>query len=255
MPPTRLAQTIGQYDPITLPEMHAVALLNRTDTKYLLRADQLCRALGQLGSKYRVLQVDGARLNRYQTLYFDTPDLALYRRHHAGGRNRYKVRYREYVDSELYYLEVKFKTNKNRTIKSRRRARAVRAEFGGRELDFVRAHFPYDVQALRPALWNEFTRITLVSKRRVERLTLDLHLRFWHNEARASLPGIAVAEVKQQGFSLRSDFIGQMRALNLRPTGFSKYCMGVSKLYPGVKSNNFKPRQRLVDKLLERKPS
>ena len=40
-----------------------------------------------------------------------------------------------------------------------------------------------------------------------------------------------------------------MRALGIRSTGFSKYCIGIALLYPQVKHNNFKPILRLLDKL------
>ena len=248
----RLGRLVERFEPISLSAMKNVSLLNRTDTKYVMSASQLCSALARLSERYRVLDIDATRLNHYQTLYFDTQDLALYRRHHDGGRNRYKVRYREYVDSHLFYLEVKYKTNKNRTIKSRLRTPGVTTEFGARGVDFVRAHFPYDVGALGPTLLNDFLRITLVSKFKVERLTLDVNLQFRHGGAGAALPGVAIAEVKQQGFSLQSDFIRQMRALDVRSTGFSKYCMGISMLYEGVKRNNFKPRELLVKKIMQR---
>ncbi len=246
-----MKQLLARFEPISLAEMERVSLLNRTDTKYVLSVGQLCHALEHLCDHYRVLDIDARRLNHYQTLYFDTAGFALYMRHHGGGRNRYKVRSREYVDSRLSYLEVKFKTSRNRTIKSRLRTAEITTEFGPQTRDFVHAHSPYDVQALEPKLWNDFLRITMVSKHDVERLTLDLNLQFNHGHECARLPGIAIAEVKQERFSLKSDFVRQMRALGARPTGFSKYCMGVSMLYEDIKSNNFKPRTLLVNKLMQ----
>jgi hypothetical protein len=241
---------LAGFETISLGDMANVALLNRTDIKYVMSAEQLYHALAQLTDRYRVLEIEGTALNHYQTLYFDTQDLSLYRRHHDGALNRYKVRSREYTDSHLAFLEVKLKTNEWRTIKSRQRTPQVVTEFGAETAGFLRDHYPYDSQALEPKLWNAFTRITLVSKHRVERLTLDLNLRFHNDDRQASLPGIAIAEVKQEHFSMGSDFIQQMRALNRRPSGFSKYCTGVTLLYPGVKSNNFKPRLLLVNKLV-----
>jgi hypothetical protein len=90
----------------------------------------------------------------------------------------------------------------------------------------------------------------LVSKHRPERLTLDLNLQFCNDSRTVALPGIAIAEVKQDGIDHDSDFIKQMRAMNIRPTGFSKYCIGVSMLYQHIKHNNFKPKLRLVNKLM-----
>jgi len=246
-----LEALMGRFDPISLKEMDGVALLNRTDTKYVMRTSQLQQALAQLTTRYRVLTIANQRLNHYQTVYFDTPDLALYTRHHDGAKNRYKVRSREYVDSHLSFLEVKFKTNKNRTIKSRMQTPDVVTEFDAGTASFVHDHCPNDPALLGPKLWNQFIRITLVSKQSVERLTLDINLEFQREEARVGLPGIAIAEVKQEGFDRQSDFIQQMRGMSVRPSGFSKYCMGVASLYDEVKKNNFKPQMLQVGKLMQ----
>ena len=113
------ALALGQYAPISLSKMDDVALLNRTDTKYVLPVATLQQIMPQLANAYYALVVNGQRCSQYQTLYFDTPEFTLYHRHHAGILDRYKVRSREYVDSQLAFLEVKHKTNKGRTIKSR----------------------------------------------------------------------------------------------------------------------------------------
>ncbi len=97
--------------------MNRVSLLRRTDTKYLLNISQLQNALEHVHDHYRVLSINKKRLNHYQTLYFDTTDFALYTQHHNGNLNRHKVRCRKYVDSNLCYLEVKFKTNKRKPSK------------------------------------------------------------------------------------------------------------------------------------------
>ena len=246
-----LEALMGRFDPISLKEMDGVALLNRTDTKYVMRTSQLQQALAQLTTRYRVLTIANQRLNHYQTVYFDTPDLSLYTRHHDGAKNRYKVRSREYVDSHLSFLEVKFKTNKNRTIKSRMQTPDVVTEFDAGTASFVHDHCPNDPALLGPKLWNQFIRITLVSKQSVERLTLDINLEFQREEARVGLPGVAIAEVKQEGFDRQSDFIQQMRGMGVRPSSFSKYCMGVASLYDEVKKNNFKPQMLQVGKLMQ----
>ena len=42
-----------------------------------------------------------------------------------------------------------------------------------------------------------------------------------------------------------------MHLHHVRDTSFSKYCMGVSLLYPDVKHNKFKAKQRLVARLAQ----
>lgn len=241
---------LNQFVPISLAQMDDVALLNRTDTKFVLIDNQLCAALASLTANYQVLDIAGVRCNHYQTLYFDTADFAMYLRHHAGGRERYKVRSRQYVESNLSFLEVKRKTNKNRTVKSRLQTAGIVTGFNSETAYFLHDHLPFAAQALEPKLWNDFTRITLVSKLHQERLTLDLNLRFSHEGHAVALPSLAIVELKQNGFNPDSPLLQRMRALNIHPTGFSKYCLGVAMLYPNIKHNRFKPKLRLVQQLL-----
>ena len=114
--PTTLDGLAAGFAPITLKEMDAVALLNRTDTKFVMTNAQLLSALAAVREDYWMLSVNGRRLNHYRTLYFDTPGFNLYNDHLTGRAERYKVRSREYVDTHLAFLEVKHKTRKDRTI-------------------------------------------------------------------------------------------------------------------------------------------
>jgi hypothetical protein len=207
--------------------------------------------LAELRDTYRILIVAGRPLSRYRTLYFDTDDLALYRRHHAGAPDRYKVRAREYVDSRAAFLEVKHSTGGRRTVKRRISTEELVTALTPQAADFLAETCPYAADDLTAALWNSYTRITLVSKLRAERVTLDLDLAFVREADRAGFPGIVVAEVKYQGERHVSDFGRLMRAYHVRVTSFSKYCMGVSVLYPDVKHNKFKAKQRLVARLAQ----
>lgn len=245
-----IQDVLARLAPISLGEMDAVALQNRTDTKYVLSTQQLTRALCAVGRHYRVLAIDGVRLNPYQTVYFDTPDFALYLQHHAGKANRYKVRSRRYVVTGQSFLELKLKTNKDRTVKRRVEVDALATSCTDEVAGFVAAHMLAPAAGLEPKLRNEFSRITLVSTAHPERLTIDLDLRFRHDDRSAALPGIAVAEVKQAGVDRRSTFVRHMHEAAIQPTGFSKYCIGVSLLYPHVKHNTFKPKLNLVHRLM-----
>jgi hypothetical protein len=243
-------QILDKYAPISLAEMEAVALLKRVDTKYVLHIQQLFQALSSIRDRYRVLEVQGYRLNRYRNLYFDTTDFRLYHQHHNGLRNRYKVRSREYVDSQLSYLEVKRKNNRDQTIKSRLQTRGFVSDLSQKGGSFLAEKYPYEHQRLQPVLWNDFMRITLVSKHAVERLTLDINLQISKGWEQIGFPGLAVAEVKQDRFSIHSDFMQQMRAVKVQPQRFSKYCLGITLFYPQVKHNRFKRRIMLIERIM-----
>lgn len=240
---------LNHYAPISLSKMGHVALLNRTDTKYVLSLGALYQIMPELTHAYASLEVEGKRLSHYRTLYFDSADFDLFRTHHAGILNRYKVRSREYTDSQIAFLEVKHKTNKGRTIKSRMQTAVLTDEIEAETAEFLHHTYPFNPTALEPKLWVEYDRITLVSCIRKERVTIDLNLNFrWENET-AALSHLVIVEIKQDGFSKESDMASLLRQCGIRPTGFSKYCVGTSLLYPELKQNNFKSNLRLVEKL------
>lgn len=250
-PAAALHELLATFEPVTLAQMASASLLDRSEIKYLLPQRLLLPVLAELRSAYRVLVVTGQPLSRYRTLYFDTDDLALYRRHHAGAPDRFKVRAREYVDSHAAFFEVKHKIHGRRTEKSRIPIEEPVAAFTPQTADFLADRCPYPAAALAGRLWNHYTRITLVSKQRAERVTLDLDLAFGRDADAAGLPGIVVAEVKYVGNRHASEFVRLMRACHVRDTSFSKYCMGISLLYPDVKHNRFKAKQRQVTRLMQ----
>ena len=175
-----LRERMGAFASISLDEMAGVALLDRTDTKYLLGSQQALVLLASLTEDYRALDIDGVRANRYRTVYFDTDDFELYMRHHAGNEVRQKVRSREYLDSHVSYFEVKRKTNKDRTIKDRVQTVTLVTALpsNGGTSDFLYSQFPLARPGLEARLTNEFHRVTLVNQRREERVTFDFELRF-----------------------------------------------------------------------------
>lgn len=244
-----LSPLLAQLEPVGLAQLDGVALLDRTDTKYLLSLEQLTAALAELGDQYRVLAIDGLRLSPYQTVYFDSADFALYLRHHAGKKNRHKVRSRRYLATGQSFFEVKLKTNKDRTIKRRLATPALATTLTPDVDAFLSAQFAQGTPQLEPKLANSFSRITLVGTGAPERLTIDLDLRFQQDGREVALSQIVVAEVKRGDRSRASAFMRQMQAAHIAPTSFSKYCVGVALLYPQVKHNRFKPQLRQLAKL------
>lgn len=246
------AAQLARFGSIDLEQMAGAALLNRVETKYVFHEQTLDIILAALLDSYRVLEVNGNRLNHYRTLYYDTPDFALYHRHHAGGRNRYKVRGRSYLDSDTSFLEVKRKVKENRTIKSRVRTAGLAEQLTPPMDGFVQAHLPPGSPRLEPKLWNEYTRITLVGLGEPERVTIDLNLRVRVGDQTIIWPGVVVAEVKTGGNDHDSVFKQLMKARGMRATSFSKYCIGVSMLYPEIKHNRFKPKLRMIGQLIQK---
>jgi hypothetical protein len=242
------APVIDRFAPISLEEMDAVALLDRTDTKYVLSTQVLAEVLEELLPEYRLLVVDGVRGTSYRSLYLDTPELKHYHDHHNKRTFRNKVRYREYIGSGLTYLEVKRKTGRGDTKKSRKRIDAIPPRPTAEHLAFVRKAVGRD-EDLRPVLWNSFTRYTLVHRTRPERLTIDLDLRFMWDGVERPLGDVVVAELKASRADRNSPFAMVMRKRGIRPAGMSKYCVGMLMLERPVKPNAFKPVLRMLDRI------
>jgi hypothetical protein len=245
-----LGDVVAEFAPTQLDEIGDAALLQRVTTKMAVPELLLAQALQTFGRGYRVLEIDGRRSHRYQTQYFDTSDYALYRQHHNGQRPRYKVRIRAYQDAGMAFLEVKRKSNQDVTFKERLQVPGIATDIdvGG---EFLASTCPYPVDWLRPTLWTQFQRTTLVSMQRAERVTLDTGLILRLGQEEIALPGLAIAEVKRSDHAWRSEFLVRSRALNVRPISFSKYCFGISLLAPRVKPNRFKPQHLLLGRILQ----
>lgn len=245
----RCARLLAALEPTTLAGLETVSLLNRVDTKFLLPAAQLGALLPDLARDYVVLDVDGRRLHRYRTLYFDTPGLDLYRRHHAGQAVRYKVRSRAYVDSGLAFFEIKAKDECGRTLKHRVSTGTLLTELTPEAAALLAEHAPPGGRLVEPKLRNDFLRITLVGTQCAERVTLDLGIQLAFDGRTAILPGAVIAEVKQSGVDKSSPFMRRMREAGRAPTSISKYCVGVALLVRGMEHDAFESTLHAFEQL------
>ncbi|MGZ3863162.1 MAG: polyphosphate polymerase domain-containing protein [Bacteroidia bacterium] len=233
---------LNDFAPISLKEMDSVKLMNRTDTKFTFNRTQFDEVLQEIINDYSVLEIDGKRISRYKTLYYDTEAYDLYTKHHNGELNRYKIRHRSYLESDIGFLEVKFKSNKGRTVKDRIKKNDIPFAWENDTESFLQSLLPFDPQDLKPVIWVNYSRLTLVNKYSAERLTIDLNLEFVQGEAKKSLPNLVIAEVKQEKRK-PSPFLKVMKKLHIREGSISKYCMGIALTTDDrVKKNNFKAK-------------
>ncbi len=232
---------IRDFDPVTLDELSENPLMNRYDEKYILPVSIYAWLLPELFGHYRILEVGGVRSYRYVSTYLDTPALDMYLAHHNGRKDRYKVRFRKYVHSGKVYLEIKHKINKGKTFKKRVERPEVEESLLPESREFIRKYSPFSPDDLSPALRVSFSRITLADTVAVERFTFDYNLSFTANGKKQSLPDIGVLEVKHPGRKNHSVISSLLAKYRIFPSGFSKYCTGITLLYPQIKHNHFKP--------------
>ena len=239
------------FIPIKLEEMDRVKLMNRTDTKYWFHFEHLQEILQKVKSDYFVLEINDESELSYTTTYYDTSHNNMFSEHHNGKLNRYKVRRRSYVSSGISFLEVKFKSNKGRTIKKRIPSEFGNTSFTVKENEFLNQHIPFNTNDLSPSLINNFSRLTLVNKNFKERCTIDLNLRFKIDDKMIALENLVIVEIKSDGKSSNSPLALVLREQRIKSSGFSKYCVGRTVTDAALKRNAFKGKIRSIEKTIQ----
>lgn len=232
---------LKSFKTVSLSDLDQVKLMDRTDKKFCLHRRLLPQLLEELKDEYSILSIDGEIIFRYDNTYFDTIDDKMFINHQNGKRNRYKVRVRQYVQSNDNFLEVKFKTNKGRTIKKRMKRPDLISEFRENELEFLGKAVPYCASELYPKIWSTFNRITMVDNNFTERVTIDTFPGFKNKENEVVLENLVIIEVKQSKANKPALITQVLSAHKIRQQGFSKYCVGRSLIEEKLKKNNFKP--------------
>lgn len=241
---------LDSFVPFSLEEIGSVQLMNRVDTKYVFSISRLPYLLEQLVTHYRILEINGLRSFVYKTMYLDTPGMLFYLQHVTGRLARYKIRFRTYEISGDTFLEVKKKTNRDRTIKWRTRKYPLPGSLDEASWKFISKHIPFNSFILEPNIENTFTRITLGSSGTTERITIDTGMTYRSPEGNVvQLPFLAIAELKSEGYPSVTPFIRSVRKMGIQPSGFSKYCIGNALLMDVPKKNLLKEKMLLLNKL------
>lgn len=236
---------LGLLQPISLDEMSGIKLMNRTDTKFVTNKAKLAQLLELTQGQYFAQQIEGSRIANYQTTYWDTPLHRFFLEHHNGRAPRQKIRVRTYLDSDMTFLEVKTKNNHGRTKKKRitvpSQERQDVVDAGGSEFTQKLTGATFD--NILPTVQNQFQRITLVNYGKTERLTIDFNVAFhnYETEHDAQTGQLVIIELKRDG-NVFSPVLDLLRQLRIKPSGFSKYCIGSVMTNASLKNNLFKEK-------------
>jgi hypothetical protein len=238
-----LTEATSRMLPVTLEYVLATAeLQTRVDRKYVVPLDVCTIALDRMGDQLSVLQIGDLRLFRYESVYFDTPELAAYRQHAHGRRRRVKIRTRAYLDSGECLLEFKSVGARGETIKERYPyplAWRHHLDAEAHALALERLGHTMSTPTLRRVLTTTYHRSTLVDPARGNRVTCDVNLQFENHAGQryGPLEGVVVLESKTVGSDSPIDYA--LRRLGSRPVSLSKYCVGMAVLDPRLPANRW----------------
>lgn len=238
---------VRRWDPIALDELvDLAALQTRVDRKYVLAASDLDAVLDSLASSQpRVLEIGGARASRYESVYFDTPDLLSYRMAALVRRRRFKLRTRNYVDSAQSYLEMKTRGARSSTVKNRLEydihhsdtLTPVGRDYADAALERLGLANPERLE-LAPTLVTRYDRATLYLAGSASRATIDTDLSWQTSDgSELALPRLAIVESKSG--SRTSEMDRALWSHGHRPATISKFGTGLAALRPDLPSNKW----------------
>ncbi len=240
---------LNAMNTVSLAQLDSVALLNRIDNKYVLNKEQLQSIAAIIQQNYEVLQIGNDKIFTYENNYFDTEDLQFYYDHHNGYSNRMKVRSRKYVESDTSFFEIKRKENIERTSKTREQVDELILAIDENQKEIIQGLSRKPIADLSLMLNNKFNRITFVNTNQTERMTLDFNLQFSDEMGEKNFSDFYVLEIKQSKSNGRSIVTEALKKSNIREQGFSKYIFGVIALKDNVRTNNFLPLIKKINKL------
>ena len=233
------------FDSISLDEMNSVSLMKRKDTKFLLHKDTLNSVLNTIKSDYKILQVANDRLMTYNSIYFDTDSDYFYHMHHNGISHRIKVRIRNYVESDLCFLEVKQKDSQGNTVKNRIKVDTLSSTLDNEANEFIAKTTSQNID-LKKSIENKFNRFTLVHTEIKERVTVDINLSY---NGTIFNKDLVIIELKQPRLNRQSPVFQALKKRSTNPYSISKYCIGMAQTNPELKQNIFKPKFLKINKL------
>lgn len=234
-----IASPLRDLAPIGLAELlDRAALLTRVDRKYVLPITDAWELLAGIGPHALVLEIAGLRSFAYESVYFDTPDLASYLLTARRRRRRFKVRTRTYLDSGECWLEVKTRGTRGSTVKHRLPYDPCHQADLAPGRPFVTGVLTderlWDCRWMRfqPTLTSTYRRSTLFLPESASRVTIDTDLTWQDPSYELHVPHLAIIETKTAAAA--SDVDRMLWSRGHRPARLSKYGTGMAVLRPDL---------------------
>jgi hypothetical protein len=245
-------RTIGE-EPLTL---------RRHDVKAVLPIARATELLAAVPDDWQLVSTGGLVAAPYDTVYFDTPDLRLFRDHRQGRLRRAKIRTRRYADATTV-LEIKLKGPAGLTEKVRR-THADHGTLDADDLAWIAATLNERLGRDGPphlvaTAWTRYHRTVLRAPDGTERLTLDAAFATGPATPPAAhaTPGTPAAPaapardvgpliVELKSLAPRSRLLPALRRTGSRPLRLSKYAVAINA-HHGMHATRWRPALRRLE--------
>jgi len=95
----------------------------------------------------------------------------------------------------------------------------------------------------------KYIRISLISKDRKARITIDKGIEFIRNGIVHENPGLVIMELKYSDEFDHNYYLKQFKLSGIYKSPISKYCTGIASHYQDVKKNLFLPTLRRISNI------
>lgn len=241
--------SLEAFNEVNFVDLDELFLQTRKEIKFFFAESELNGLLETLENDFDIIVFDGMKIQQYASSYLDSSELDNYVQHHNKWKNRYKIRFRDYVKSGLSFIEVKHKQNSGVTVKNR-----LEIPFESREItdeidQFISEFYPHDIDHLEFSIDTEYDRISFVSKDGNARITIDKNLRFKESDLSENAENLVVLELKYNALYPFHNLRRKLKDINIYPNSISKYCLGICLLKENIKKNNFKLKLLKVESI------
>jgi hypothetical protein len=226
----------------------------RHDAKAILRPKALPTLLEAVPDDWQVVSAGTLVTAPYDTIYFDTPELHLFRAHRQGRLRRAKIRTRRYADHTTM-LEIKLKGPAGLTDKVRHR-HGVHGTIDADDAAWightVLERLGHDLPGpIAPIVWTRYRRTVLRAPDGTERITIDASLTTGSTDhpdgeerADAAASGALIVELKS--LAPRSQLLHALRRSGGRPVSLSKYAVAIAAAHD-VHATHWLPALRRLE--------
>lgn len=226
-----MLEVLQKYQPISIGDLQKYNFNNRRDKRYIVSRERALSILDEMSREYKLLEVEGDSVINYETSYYDTKDFDLYCK--KWNRENYNIRLRSYSTSRLSFIDIKHTISDSIVSKYHNEYTSDQ-----RFQKMVEESTPYLFSTLEEKIAIHFNRFTFVDCKNQEKVTIDIDLGFTTKDKFESIPDLAIIEVKSCKRFYTSKFRPIIGRYNLSTSNCSKYCLGVSLMYPEVVMEN-----------------
>ncbi len=209
-----LQNKLNNFNQISLEQLNvSVSFQNRIDVKYLLTEVELEKFLEKLEKDFSILEIKWIKVFSYESTYMDSDDYFFYRQHinKKENKSRTKLRTRIYLNSNIAFSEYKQKEN---WITKKLRYQIPVTEAGAMsewQKDFFnwlwKSFYKNEVEPeLKPKIKTMYNRVTFVSNKNDERLTIDFNINLVNilNNKEKKLENLVIVESKTTSKNTKS---------------------------------------------------